>query len=279
MDDRFSLYDFFTLLIPGFALVGLAYLLAAVFLHSLWPPQGLGDLVAAAVGTLLAYLAGHLVEKLGRHLDTARRWARRGEPTGRLLTSEQVLLGGDKAFTPEFKDRLLAKVEARFGVPLPATDPVTWTTEQRRQVFWLCYADVTQNGSAERAQTFLALWGFHRNMAVVCRMGRVVGAAVAAMAGTLFALHHLDLVSPALPTLPAWFLPTHGSLAATGLLVLGVSWALLDEFQQNQSSQDRGFVTEVYRAFYVRGEEEPPAAPAVPRIGRATVPLPDVPTP
>lgn len=184
MDDKFNVYDFFGIIIPGFAAAGLLYLLAAAFLQLAWPPPGVDSLGSVLGWSLAVYLLGYIVQSLDG-LEAKQH---------RELLSKEVLAdttdGGErsKVYTPQFKERLHAWVEKDFG--LDAKDPA-----QRGDVFRMCYA-VYLRQQNPRAATFQALQRMAHSLAEVSRLGVWVAGAVSVLEGLLWR-HLLRVPLPA----------------------------------------------------------------------------------
>ena len=111
MQDRFTVYDVFAVLVPG---VIFMYLLAftldrAVGVRLFEWTGSVGD---AALLFIFGYAAGALLQALGKALiERPWLWARRGQPTATLL------MPGSKKLSPSTKGDVLAALRAAYGEP------------------------------------------------------------------------------------------------------------------------------------------------------------------
>jgi hypothetical protein len=109
LQDRFTVYDVFAVLVPG---VVFMYLLAftldrAVGVRVFDWTGGFGD---AALLLVFGYAAGNLLQALGKALiERPWLWARSGQPTATMLTS------GSKKLSEDFKGGVLEALDATYG--------------------------------------------------------------------------------------------------------------------------------------------------------------------
>jgi hypothetical protein len=221
------------MLVPGSVAVAALYLALATLVPAWWPPSELntGETVFAA---LAIYVAGQVVASL----DT-KDWALppRGLAKARKVwLSDHALFEADDTLAAPTKALLREVFLKRFGDRVWPQGPFEeWAKEPRKEVFWMAYADLVQRGNSIRAEVFLSLNAFHRNMATSCWL-----LFYAALLAVVLELADLLVGSRALRFDPRLLAVAVGGLGAPFLVEL---------FRDKEAHYDRAFVTEVYRAF------------------------------
>jgi hypothetical protein len=214
--EQLNFYDIFGYLMPGAVVAGCALLLVdAAF------PDVAVDLGATSAGewvglVFLAYLAGHIVQAVARHVEQAINRVRWGG-----WPSDAFLRPDNHRFTPEFKDSLRKVIGDQYALP---------ETAFSREAFAICYSYVIQKGIRRRVEPFLGLCGLSRGM--------IVASAIAALLLAGGAAAHA----------------VHGDATKDiALFAAGAAAALLAAlvFVERLADFSERFAEAVYRDFYV----------------------------
>ncbi len=235
MNSPFNFYDFLGYLMPGAAALALVYWLLTGFL-GLGVPLTLDSVGESIVFALAAYFAGHLVQILGKRIERRKLAEWGGWPSERLLDD------ADDFYTPQFKAELRGLAREVFRLSRADEQAPNYT----RQLFYLCYALVMQEGHSGQTEIFNATYSLYRGMYVALRLGMVVAA--------LVGLKHLALLAASLASLPVpgtvffHYSDLHLALAALTLLV---AVAALPRLARQWRRFSRHFANSVYRNFYV----------------------------
>ncbi len=160
MIEKFDLYDFIAVLVPGLVLAWLLGPVLGVIEARLLSAQGESG---SSLFTVLAvcYVAGLLLQGLSQWLvEPVFRRIWKGMP------SDRWLMPDDTHWTPERRNEVTQAVYARFGLSLDA-ERDTWKTAPRpealkraHEVFYLCYRSVQATNTLPRQ--FNAHYGLFR---------------------------------------------------------------------------------------------------------------------
>ena len=152
---KFDFYEFTGILTPGtLLLVGLMYL---------WPgivaPNDLDKISVGGLGvfTLLAYVAGHLVQAVGNWIEKGWWGIARGMPTDWIRSGNVALLA------PAQIEKLKVDLSKRLGLTLPEKlselSSNAWIGITRQ-----VYAAVAAAKQSSRVDTFNGNYGLHRGL-------------------------------------------------------------------------------------------------------------------
>lgn len=188
MIERFNFYDVYGFFIPGAFLIALLYLPHVL----VGGPLPEGDLSAALIAIVAAYVAGHLLQIVAQKvLPSSERVGSEFRPP-----SDQLLDAKLSRFLPQFREELRTMIIDRFGVDVALQ-------ENRETAFFLCRNSVITTKTSSYVEQFEGMYTLMR------------GISAAAAIGCAYVLGWL-----AGPFFPADVRIVYGVLAASGAFVL-----------------------------------------------------------
>jgi len=158
---QFNFYDIYGYLLPGIALLGLAWMPLGVVFKK-WPEQ---DVSTAVFFVVLAYLLGHILQtiatlaipsKVMRDDENRQRF-----PSDRLLDAGMQFLGRD------FKTKLAEQVRAKFNLDLHTDSDGDGTGEiffDRNTAFFLARSFLIAQKTAHYVEQFEGLYALMRGL-------------------------------------------------------------------------------------------------------------------
>ncbi len=152
---KFDFYEFTGILTPGVLLLaGLMYLWPGIVAH-----ENLGSISVGGLGifTLLAYVAGHLVQAVGNWIETAWWKAAGGMPTDWIRSGKGKLLAA--AQLASVKSNLQVRLGLSLANDLSQISPGEWIGITRQ-----IYAAVAGAKRSARVDTFNGNYGLHRGL-------------------------------------------------------------------------------------------------------------------
>ena len=188
MIERFNFYDVYGFFIPGAFLIALLYLPHVL----VGGPLPEGDLSAALIAIVAAYVVGHVLQIVAQKvLPSSDRVGQEYRPP-----SDQLLDAKVSRFLPQFREELRTMIIARFGIDVALP-------ENRETAFFLCRNSVITAKTSSYVEQFEGMYTLMR------------GISAAAAVGCAYVLGWL-----AGPFFPADVRIVYGVLAAAGAFVL-----------------------------------------------------------
>jgi len=163
--ERFNFYDVYGYLLPGLAVLGLAWLPFGVISHS-WPQN---ELLSAVVVLAFGYVLGHLLQNVATNAvpstfrDNQRRQRR---------PSDLLLDKADTYFTDGIKQQIREKARAQFSVDLSVgADGDEQLSRSRNHVFLMARQMLIREQLVAYAEQFEGLYAMMRGLAIACLLG------------------------------------------------------------------------------------------------------------
>ena len=284
MIERLNFYDVYGYLLPGLALLGVAWSPFSFVAGWTLP----GALSSALFALVVAYAVGHLLQGLIR---TALPQERREK--GNRLPSDYLLDEQDPGLTDEVRARVIDLILANFSLDVRTAPDVAKRTDRRKDAFLLCRRALIQQRAGSYAEQFQGMYALMRGLAAVAVLsasyhlgwscGRLIPIGPAGW--IIWILVGLAVVGAVLPfarrvseSRVFWSLlialvplgaalssslKTVSSLGATDIAVLLVvaagSLFAFHRFRQSYEYFGQEFAATVYRDFYVLNQMTPSA--------------------
>ncbi len=165
MIERFNFYDVYGYLLPGLALLGLAWLPFALSNHS-WPTN---ELLSAVAVLAFGYVLGHLLQNVASGAVPSKF----NDGNGRLRRpSDSVLDRSDSTFSEEVKKLIADKVRESFQIDISVgTDGNEQLSKERDRAFLMARATLVQKQLVSYAEQFQGLYAMMRGLTVACLFG------------------------------------------------------------------------------------------------------------
>lgn len=163
MTDKFNLYDFIAVIIPGIFFLWSITLISDILGFGLNLSVE-GDLTNTTIIIVIGYVIGLLLQGVSQGIT---------EKTLKLIwggfPSERWLLDNDSKFSQEYKLKLWEKVSTKFDRSKPLTDEKLKEKERliilrkkNQEIFYLIYSYIEKEKLTEKHQTFNAQYGLFR---------------------------------------------------------------------------------------------------------------------
>ena len=165
MIERFNFYDVYGYLLPGLALLGLAWLPFAVIKHK-WPEN---ELLSAVAVLAIGYVVGHVLQSVATIAVPSTFADSKGR---RRFPSDLLLDKSNAQFSVGAKKRIREKAMQQFSIDVSAGDDGDKElSHARRDVFLLARQTLIRDKSAGYAEQFEGLYALMRGLAVASTLG------------------------------------------------------------------------------------------------------------
>lgn len=163
MVNRFSLYDFIAVVMPGmFLLWSVKFLVDSPVIQNSIPSSG--GLAETSILVVLGYIVGLLIQGISFEITEKlllRLWG--GWPGQRWLNQD------DKKFTSCYKEDLYHAILIKFGIKYGESSPTNKTQEElsklNLEVFFRCYRSIEK--LSDTCQVFNAQYGLFRSLLTI----------------------------------------------------------------------------------------------------------------
>lgn len=165
MIERLNFYDIYGYLIPGILLLTIL-----LFPYELSREALQLDWKSAALGLVIAYIFGHVIQGMARVAFPSTRSPARSRL--RRNPSEILLDANDQTFSSELKRLLIERIRAEFKIELEHSEGNQDVIRKRRDdAFMLCRMRLIHIGTARYAEQFEGLYALMRGVTASCSLG------------------------------------------------------------------------------------------------------------
>lgn len=165
MIDRFNFYDVYGYLVPGLAILGLAWLPFALLSHSF--PQN--ELLSAVAVLAFGYVVGHLLQNIATNALPSQFADERGNQR---RPSDLLLDSSNRSFTDDVKRNIGGKVKDCFSIDLSnGRDGEEALSRSRNQAFLMARGVLIKEELVTYAEQFEGLYAMMRGMSAACFLG------------------------------------------------------------------------------------------------------------
>jgi hypothetical protein len=195
--ERFNFYDVYGYLLPGLALLGLAWLPFAILRHK-WPEN---ELLSAVVVLAIGYVLGHVLQSVATAAFPSTFSDAKGQQR---YPSDLLLDETDKQFSQDTKKRIREKTQQQFSIDVAkGTDGDNNLSLSRREAFLMARQVLIRDEVAGYTEQFEGLYAMMRGLAVASLLGAA----------------YLSFWALAIHKSQSWWL--------TAIVLLGVSFATI----------------------------------------------------
>jgi hypothetical protein len=161
MIERLNFYDVYGYLLPGLALLGVAWFPFSFVAGWTLP----GALSSALFALVVAYVAGHLLQGLVRTALPQQR-----PEKGTRLPSDYLLDENDPGLTNGVRTRVIDLILAHFSLDVGTAPNVAERTARRKDAFLLCRRALIQQKAGSYAEQFQGMYALMRGLAAVAAL-------------------------------------------------------------------------------------------------------------
>jgi hypothetical protein len=165
MIERFNFYDVYGYLLPGLALLGLAWLPFAILRHK-WPEN---ELLSAVVVLAIGYVLGHLLQNVATVAFPSSFPDAQGR---RRYPSDQLLDKTNTVFNDDAKRRIRERAQQQYSIDVSnGEDGNEDVSRCRSHAFLMARQALIRDKVAGYAEQFEGLYSMMRGLAVSTLLG------------------------------------------------------------------------------------------------------------